>query len=132
MCGVLWKALKRLHDHGFNAGVINHAWRPGAWLVMQPVHTPLHKTPTPFAYRRPVQPQLGRHFFVLTAFRAGQHDPGSQSQRLRRLPPHRQRCQFGTLIIAQYQGSKLLDRHCRLRRCLPPFLAQRRESTANL
>lgn len=104
-CGVLWKALKRLHDHRFNAGVVNRAWRPGAWLVMQPVHAPLHKTPTPFAYRRPVQPQLGRHFFVLTAFRAGQHDPGSQSQRLRRLPPHRQRRQFGTLSSLSISGA---------------------------
>ncbi|WP_284276315.1 hypothetical protein, partial [Bradyrhizobium iriomotense] len=32
------------------------------------------------------QPELGRHFRVLTTFRTGQNDPGSQSQRLRRLP----------------------------------------------
>ena len=79
MCGVLRKALQRLYDHGFNAGIVNPARRPAARLVMQPVHTPLHKTPPPFTYRRPVQAQLGRHFLILTAFRAGQHDPGSQS-----------------------------------------------------
>lgn len=90
---------------------------PGARLLVQPVHAPLHKTPRPLAYRRSVQTQLRCHFLVLTAFRAGQHDPGSLSQRLRRLPPHRQRPQFGTLFIAQCQGSKLLDRHQILRRC---------------
>ena len=31
---------------------------------------------------------------------------GSQSHSLRRLPPRRQRLQFGTLFIAQYQGRK--------------------------
>jgi hypothetical protein len=53
---------------------------------VQPGHTLPHKTPPPLAYRLPVQAQLGRHFLVLTSFRAGQHNPGSQSQRLRRLP----------------------------------------------
>jgi hypothetical protein len=48
------------------------------------------------------------HFLVLTTFRAG--------QRLRCLPPHRQRPQFGSLIIAQYQGGTSPDRH-RSRRC---------------
>ena len=122
MSGVLRATLQRSHDHGFDAGIVNRARRPGARLVMQPGHAPLHKTPPPLAYRRPVQAQLGRHFLVLTAFRAGQHDPGSQSQRLRRLPPHRQRLQFGTLVIAQCQGGKLLDRHRRLRRCSASIL----------
>ena len=132
MSGVLRATLQRPHDHGFDAGIVNRARRAGARLVVQPGHALLHKTPPPLAYGLPVQPQLGRHFRVLTTFRTGQHDPGSQSQRLCRLPPHRQRRQFGTLIIAQYQGGKLPERHCRLRRCLPPSLAQQRESTANL
>jgi hypothetical protein len=117
MGGVLRATLQRPHDHGFDAGIVNRTWRPGARLVMQTVHAPLHKTPPPLAYRRPVQAQLGRNFLVLTAFCAGQYDPGSQSQRLPSLPPRRQRLQFGTLIIAQCQGGKLLDRHQILRRC---------------
>jgi hypothetical protein len=133
MSGVLRATLQRPHDHGFDAGVVNRARRAGTRLVVQPGHTLLHKTPPPFAYGLPVQPELGRHFRVPTTFRTGQHDPGSQSQRLRRLPPHRQRRQFGLLIIAQYQGGKLLDNHWRLRRRLPPSLARRRESMiANL
>jgi hypothetical protein len=76
-----------------------------------------HKTAPPLAYRPPLQAQLGRHFLVLSSLRAGQHNAGSQSQRLRRLPPLRQRLKFGTLIIAQYQGRKSLDRHQFLRRC---------------
>ncbi len=42
---------------------------------------------------------------VLPAFRTAQHDP----QSLRRLPPHRQRHQLGTVIIAQCQDGKFLD-----------------------
>lgn len=68
----------------------------------------------------PLQAWLVRHFLVLTAVPAGQYDPGSQSQRLRRLPAHRQRLKFGTLIIAQYQGRKSLDRNHILRRCSSP------------
>ena len=83
MDGVLGATLQRPHDHGFDAGIVNRTWRAGARLVMQPVHAPLHQTPPPLAYRRPVQAQLGCHFLVLTAFHAGQYDPGSQSQRLR-------------------------------------------------
>jgi hypothetical protein len=132
MCGVLRKALQRLYDHGFNAGIVNPARRPAARLVMQPVHPPLDKTPPPLAHRRPVEAKRGRHLFVLAAFRTGQHDPSPQSQRLRCLPAHRQRLQFGSLIIAQRQGRKSLDRHWKLHRYLPPSLAQRRESTANL
>jgi hypothetical protein len=99
------------HHRGFDTGIISRARRSGARLVMRPGHAPLHKTPLPFTYGLPVQPQLGRHFLVLTTFRAGQHDPGSQGQRLRCLPPHRQRPQFGSLIIAQYQGGTSPDRH---------------------
>ncbi len=111
MGGALGATLQRRDDHGFDAGIVNRARRPGARLVVQPGHAPLHKTPPPLAYRLPVQAQPGRHFLVLTSLCTGQHNPGSQSQRLRRLPPHRQRLQFGTLLIAQCQGGKLLDRH---------------------
>jgi hypothetical protein len=111
MGGIIGAVLQRPDDHRFNAGIVNRARCPGARLVVQPVHAPLHKTPPPLAYRLPVQAQLGRHFRVLTSFCAGQHDPGSQSQRLRRLPPRRQRLQLGTLLIAQCQGGKLSDRH---------------------
>jgi hypothetical protein len=45
---------------------------------MQPSHTQFYKTPSPLAYGLPVQAQFGRHLLVLTTFRAGQHDPGSQ------------------------------------------------------
>jgi hypothetical protein len=117
MSRVLGATFQRPHDHGFDQGIVNRTWRPGTRLVMQPVQPPLHKMRPPLAYRRPVQTQLLRHFLVLTAFRARQHDPGSQSQRQRRLPLHHQRLQFGTLIIAQCQGGKLLDRHQTLRRC---------------
>jgi hypothetical protein len=79
MCGVLRKALQRLYDHGFNAGIVNPARRPAARLVMQPVHPPLDKTPPPLAHRRPVEAKRGRHLFVLAAFRTGQHDPSPQA-----------------------------------------------------
>nr|WP_249734977.1 hypothetical protein [Bradyrhizobium sp. sGM-13] len=73
--------LQRPHDHRFDASVVTRARRPGTRLVVQPGHAPLHKTTLPFAYRLRVQAQLGRHFLVLTALRAGQHNPSSQSQR---------------------------------------------------
>ncbi|UVO30367.1 hypothetical protein [Bradyrhizobium arachidis] len=123
MSGILRTTLQRPHDHGVDAGVVNRARRAGTRLVAQPGHTLLHKTPPSLAYGLPAQPELGRHFRVLTTYRTGQNDPGSQSRRLRRLPPHRQRRQFGPLIIAQYQGGKLLDRHWTLGGCLRPSLA---------
>lgn len=73
-------AFQRPHDHGFDTAIVNGARRPRARLIVQPGHALLHKAPPPFAHRPPLQAQLGRHFLVLTAFRAGQHDPGSQSQ----------------------------------------------------
>ena len=42
---------------------------------MKPGHALLYKTAPPLAYRPSLQAQLGRHFLVLTACRAGQHDP---------------------------------------------------------
>jgi hypothetical protein len=90
MRGVLGKALQGLHNHGFDAGIVDCARRPGARLVVQPVYSSFNKPPPPLAYRRPVQAQLGRHLCVLAAFCTGQHDPSPQSQRLRRLPAHRQ------------------------------------------
>ena len=109
MGGVLGAVFQR--PHGFDKGIVNGARCPGARLVVQPVHAPLHKTPPPLAHGLPVQLQLGRHLRVLTSCSAGQHNLGSQSQCLRRLPPRRQRLQLGTLLIAQCQGGQLLDRH---------------------
>ena len=64
----------------------------------------------------------------LTTFRTGQHDPGSQSQRLRRFRRIVSDVEFGTLISAQYQGGKLLGRHSRfVAVCLHPW-----HSDANL
>lgn len=132
MGSVLRAALQRSHDHGFDAGVVDRARCARAWFVMQPGHALRHEAPPPLAYGLPVQPELGRHFRVPTTFRTGQHYTGSQSQRLRRLPPHRQRRKFGTNIIAQCQWGKLPDGHWKLRRRLPPSVARQRESTANL
>jgi len=117
MGGVLGATFQRPHDHGFDTGSINGAWRPRARLIVQPATRATRQNAAATTHGLPVQPQLGRHFLFLTAFRAGQHDPRSQSQRLRGLPTHRQRLQFGTLIIAQYQGRKSLGRHQILRRC---------------
>lgn len=106
MSGVLRVTLQRSHDHGFDAGIVNRARRAGARLVVQPGHALPHKTPPPLAYGLPVQP--GRHFRVLTTtFRTGHHYPGSQSQCLRRLPPHRQRGQFGALLIGSISGGQV-------------------------
>lgn len=51
---------------------------------MQPGYALLRNAP-PFACRPALQAQVGRHVLVLTAFRTGQHDLGSESQRLRRV-----------------------------------------------
>ncbi|VIO79095.1 hypothetical protein CI41S_66600 [Bradyrhizobium ivorense] len=34
--------LQRPQDHGFGAGIVNRARRPGTWLVVQPGHVPLY------------------------------------------------------------------------------------------
>src|ERR1700756_5404170 len=39
MGGILGAALQRLHDNGFDAGIVDRAWSSGARLVMQPGHT---------------------------------------------------------------------------------------------
>lgn len=84
MSGALRAVFQRPHDHGFDATIANGAQCSRARLIVQPGHALLHKALPPFAYRSPLQAQLGRHFLVLTAFRAGQHDPRSQNQLLGR------------------------------------------------
>jgi hypothetical protein len=76
LSGVLRATLQRPYDHGFDASIVNRTRRAGARLVVQPGQALLDKTPPPLAHGLPVQPQLGRHFRVLTTFRTGQHDPG--------------------------------------------------------
>jgi hypothetical protein len=90
MRSVLGNALQGRHDHCFYAGIIDRAWRAGTGVVAQAVNSMLCKTAAPFADRRAVQAQLGGHIFVLRAFRAGQHDPSPQRERLRRLAAARQ------------------------------------------
>jgi hypothetical protein len=75
---------------GFDARVVNRARRSRPWLIVQSVHATLDKTPAPFAYSCPVQAKPGRHFRILAAFGAGQHNPGPKCERLRRPATRRQ------------------------------------------
>ena len=84
MRSVLGYALQGRHDHCFYAVIVDRARRARARFVAQAIHTVLDKPPTPFADCRPVQAQSGGYIFVLPAFRAGQHDPSPQRERLRR------------------------------------------------
>jgi hypothetical protein len=117
MGGIPGKALQSAHNHGFDARIVNRARRSRPRLIVQPVHAALDKTPAPFAHSCPVQAQSGRHFYVLAAFGAGQHYPGPECERLRRLATRRQRLQLCPLVIAEPQGRKFPDRHQILRRC---------------
>ena len=90
MRSVLGNALQGRHDHCFYAGIIDRARRAGTGVVTQAVNSVLGKTATPFADRRTVQAQPSGHIFVLRAFRAGQHNPSSQRERLCRLAAARQ------------------------------------------
>jgi hypothetical protein len=103
MRGVLGKALQGGHYHGLDAGIVDRARRPRARPVTQTIHAMLDKTPAPFADRRAVHAQPTGHVLVLFAFRAGQHDPSPQGQRLSRLAAARQRLQFRPFLIAQRQ-----------------------------
>ncbi|MCK1546501.1 hypothetical protein IVB12_32415, partial [Bradyrhizobium sp. 179] len=84
MDGVLRATLQGPHDRGFDAGILNRTRGPKRG---SPRAAPQNAAP----YPRPLKAQLGRHFLVLTAFRAGQHDSRSQRQHQNRLPPRRQR-----------------------------------------
>lgn len=84
MDGVLRATLQCPHDRGFDAGILNRTRRPKRGSSTR-------RSTKRRAYPRPLKAQLGRHFLVLTAFRAGQHDSRSQRQHQNRLPPRRQR-----------------------------------------
>lgn len=101
MGGVLSATLQRSHNHGFDAGILNRAG-----LVAQSVPALLHKSPPSLAYGLLVQPQLGRHFRVLTTFRTGSARSGLLRASACAVPPqHRQRRQFGALVAVQYRGA---------------------------
>lgn len=78
------------------------------------------------------QAQLGRHFIVLTAFRAGQHDPGSQSQHravFRRIVSDVSSARSSSLNVREASCSTVRSSVA----AAASILAQRRESTiANL
>jgi hypothetical protein len=99
---------------GFDAGILNRTRFPERGSsCSRPRAAPQNAA----TYVGPSRPSLAANTLFLTAFRAGQYDPRSQRQHQRRLPPGRQRLQFGTNFIAQCQGGKLPDRHQILRRC---------------
>jgi hypothetical protein len=100
---VLRHALQRLHNYRFNVHILDRARCARSRPVTQSVQAMCDETSAPFADGRFIQSQLCRHLLVLTAFRAGQHNPVAHCYSLRRLAPRRQRLQLNPLQVAQDQ-----------------------------
>jgi len=81
-------------------------------IIGQAVKAMLHKPSPPLPDRHLRAPQLSRHGLVVHTIRAGQHDPGTQHQRLCRLPTPRPAHQLLALLAGQHQLGLGSSRPC--------------------
>ena len=100
---VLRRGLQRVHHDPLDLlhGDRPRPTRPG--LIAQPVQPQLAKPPAPLPNRRRRHPALPRDLRVRMSLCAPQHDPRTQRQRLRRLPPTLPPNQLLTLGVTQLQ-----------------------------
>ena len=125
MGGIPGKALQSAHNHGFNARVVNRARRSRLWLIVQPVRAALDKKSAAFGHSCPFHAQSDRHFCVLVAFGAGQHNPDSASAcavSRRAVIVEPRRCRMTARSSPTYAPSKSDDRRCPPRSCQEPQL----------
>ena len=97
------QALQCRHDQRLDPGVVDRPGCPGARLVVQAIKSVLDEPAAPFADRRLTQIERSSDFFVLRPVGAGQDDPSTKRQRLRRHPPRRKQSQFHPFRLAQIQ-----------------------------
>src|SRR5438309_9071939 len=113
---VLRLALQRAGDDGFDARIIDCAWRTRAWFVAQSLDPLVKKAAAPLADRHGMPAKLLADRLVLQPFGTSQDDPRTLGQGLCGLRPGRQRRQFRALSVRQHQRFQPSSRHV----CLPP------------
>ncbi len=106
--------LRRLRDHGIDTCVLDRSGCTRTRRVEQTIEPVRHVARSPLRDSLLSNPQFHRDRLVVDAPGAGQHDPRSHCQRLRRLTTHRQARELIALRFAQHKFLLGSPAHCRL------------------